>query len=289
MNVNLSNSTVAVVGLGLMGGSLALALAGKCARLVGVASGPEAARAAVARRVVHDATCDLAGAVCGADVVVLATPVRHIISVIPEVAAHMRPGALLMDVGSTKGAVVRAMEALPEGPVTVGGHPMCGKETGGLDSADPALFEGAAFVLVPTARTTPGALALASTLVEAVGARPVVMDAHSHDRAVAVVSHLPYVLACALVHAQMHAAGEDRAADLLPAGGFRDTTRLAASEVDMMLDILLTNRPAIEQALDLFTAQLAQVRALLGEPEPEPDGLLAWMERAQTRRRGMFR
>ena len=289
--MGLEHSTIAIVGLGLMGGSLALALRGRCRRVVGVARRSETVQKALARQVVDAATCDVAGAVREADGVVLATPVRHIIRSIPQVAAHMRPGSLLMDLGSIKGAVVEAMSALPDGLLAVGGHPMCGREVGGLDNADPTMFRGAAFVLVPTARATPTAMALAEALVREVGAWPVLMDAQRHDRAVALVSHLPYLLASVLMHAEMQAARRDRAVDALAAGGFRDTTRLAAGEVDMMLDILLTNREAVAQALALFDGQMTQVRALLegaaGSRDIEGE-LRAWMEQAQRRRREMF-
>src|SRR5262245_50686666 len=151
--MRLSDATVTIVGLGLMGGSLALALRGKCPRLVGVARRPETVRLAIETGVV-DAGCDLRPAVQEADIVVLATPVRHIISVIPQAARDMRPGTLLMDVGSTKAKVVEAMGNIPINVAAVGSHPMCGKEVDGLENADGSIFTGATFVLTPTTRTT---------------------------------------------------------------------------------------------------------------------------------------
>jgi prephenate dehydrogenase len=219
-----------------------------------------------------------------ADVVVLATLVRHILSAIPEVAAHMRPGALLLDLGSTKAQVVEAMDGIPEGLLAVGGHPMCGKEVGGLESAEATLFRGAPFVLTPTARTTDEAMLRAFELAEAVGARPIVLDAERHDRAVAVISHLPYLLASALVQAEAEASAADPVVRDLAASGFRDTTRLAATHADMMLDILLTNWGAVESALDTLERKLAEVRGLLDEPAR----LQTWMAEAQRRRREMF-
>jgi prephenate dehydrogenase len=278
--MRLSEATVVISGLGLMGGSLALALRGKCHRIVGVARRPEVAREALAARIVDEATCDLAEAVAQADIVVLATPVRDIIATIPDAAAVMRPGALLMDLGSTKREVVAAMDRSPGGVMAVGGHPMCGKETGGLESADEALFQGARFALTPTARTTSEAMALATELAEATGACPLVLDAEQHDRAVAVVSHLPYLLAASLVHTEAEAQRQDSIVDALAASGFRDTSRLAASHVDMMLDILLTNRDAVEQALDLFESSLAAMRGTMDDPE----SLRQWMERARAER-----
>ena len=196
----------------------------------------------------------------------------------------MRPGTLLMDLGSTKVQVVEAMNALPEEIAAVGGHPMCGKETGGLASADPNLFQGATFVLTPTARTTDEAMRLAHELVEATGAMPLVLDTERHDRAVATISHLPYLLAASLIHTETEANALDDAVGRLAASGFRDTTRLATSSLDMMLDILLTNRECVGTALDAFQRNLAAVRNLLGEP-PQ---LRSWMAEAQCKRREMF-
>jgi len=283
--MRLSETTVAVVGLGLMGGSLAMALRGQCARLLGVARSGATARAALKAGVV-DVVCSLEGAAREADLVVLATPVRHIIATIPDAAALMRPGSVLMDLGSTKVRVVEAMNSIPQesGVAAIGGHPMCGKEVGGLESADATLFRGATFVLTPTLRTTDEALRLARELVAAVGARAVVLEAAQHDRAVAVISHLPYLLASALVQTEAQASERDHITGALASSGYRDTSRLAASQTEMMLDILLTNRQGVEEALDMFEAQLGRARALLADPE----GLKEWMIDAQKRRRGMF-
>src|SRR5215210_3390288 len=164
----LGTSTVAIVGLGLMGGSLALALKDKCARLVGVARRSEVADFAVANGGVDTATCDMQAAVKEADIIVLATPLRHILSTIPLAGACMRPGALMLDLGSTKAEVVQAMGKIPGGVSAIGGHPMCGKEVGGLESADGSIFKGAVFVLTPTVRSTAHAMCLANQMVEAV-------------------------------------------------------------------------------------------------------------------------
>src|SRR5689334_19714766 len=174
--MRLSDSTVTIVGLGLMGGSLALALRGKCRKLVGVARRPEIVRLALEAGVVDAAGYDMRPAVQQAGIVVLATPVRHVISAIPQVAPDMRTGALLMDLGSTKAKVLEAMNGLPAHVAAIGGHPMCGKAADGLEHADGSIFTGAKFVLTPTVRTTPDALALATELAEATGACPVLLD-----------------------------------------------------------------------------------------------------------------
>ena len=276
----------AIVGLGLMGGSLALALrrAGWASRITAVARRPETLAAAYAAGAIDDGATDLASAGLGeADAIVLATPVRTLLRQLPEVGRLARPGAVILDLGSTKAAVCAAMERLPEGVHPIGGHPMCGKETGGFAAAEADLFEGTTFVLCPLPRTPAAALATATSLAEAVGARVQLLDPAEHDRAVAAISHLPYLAAAGLVDAV--AAGDDPLALSLAASGFRDTTRVAASDVDMMLDILLTNRAAVLEWLSAYTGQLAALEALLRDGDEA--GLRAHLSHAQQTRRSM--
>lgn len=246
--------SIAIVGLGLMGGSLALALraAGQRGELIGIARRPENVRAALARGVIDRGSTDLAD-VAHADVVILATPVRVVLRHIVEVAPLLKPGALLIDLGSTKQAICSALAAVPGHVEVVGGHPMCGKESSGLDVADATLYHDQTFVLCPLPRTTEAALATALALVHAVGARPLRLDPAEHDELVAAVSHVPYLLATALVTATTAADGQ---AWRVAASGFRDTTRLAGSDPSMMLDIVLTNQAAILTALDRVQACL---------------------------------
>ena len=232
-------------------------------------------------------TCDLAEGVQQADLIVLATPVRTILELVPQVGALATSGCLLMDMGSTKAKIVEAMEALPPHLQAVGGHPMCGKEASGLEVAEADLYQGATFVLTPLRRTRPEALTLAQELVETVGARSVLMDAERHDRLVAAVSHLPYLLSVGLVAAAEEVAAEDELVWELAASGFRDTSRLAASDVTMMLDILLTNRAAVGETLSRFANQLNAIAHLL-EADDEK-GLRSSMEQVRKRREGMFR
>jgi prephenate dehydrogenase len=285
----LRDARVAIVGLGLMGGSLGLALSrgGACREVVGVARRPETVHEALAAGAAQRATTDLAEGVAGADVIVLATPVRTILRQIRQLAALPLAPCLVLDLGSTKGEIVSAMEALPPQAQPVGAHPMCGKETTGLAVAEPTLYHGAPWVLVPLPRTSPHALALARELAEAAGARPLVLDAARHDRLVAAISHLPYMLAVALVLAAAEAGAKDSAVWELAASGFRDTSRLAASDVTMMLDILLTNRAAVGDALRRASAQLGQLADLIAAGDEET--LRARLGAAHDQRAPMFR
>jgi prephenate dehydrogenase len=286
--MGLKDARVAIVGLGLMGGSLAGALKKRnaCREVRGVARREETIEEAMRRGFIDGGTCDLADGVEQADLIVLATPVRTILELIPQVGSLAPAGCLLMDLGSTKARIVQAMEALPPHVQAVGGHPMCGKEASGLGAAETDLYEGATFVLTPSQRVSSEALALAQELIEAVGARPLLMDAERHDRLVAAISHLPYLLSVGLVATAEGVAADDELVWELAASGFRDTSRLAASDVTMMLDILLTNRQAVGETLSRFTHQLNAIAHLLEADDEE--GLRSLMEQVRKRRGGMF-
>jgi prephenate dehydrogenase len=284
----LQEAEVAIVGLGLMGGSLAAALTTRqaCRAVVGVARRAEIAEAALKRKLVHRATTDLAEGVRQADMVILATPVRVILELLPRVGELMKAGALVMDVGSTKTAIVEAMSTLPERVQVLGAHPMCGKESSGLAAADVDLFRGCVFVLSPLARTLSVAMELAQELVAALCARPMVMEAGRHDRLAASVSHLPYLVSCALMATAQRLAQGDDSLWTIAAGGFRDTTRLAASDLTMMTDILATNRQAVLETLRAFEAQLHHLSREL-ESEDET-ALRSTLASVGEQRRSMF-
>jgi prephenate dehydrogenase len=267
-----------------MGGSLALACkhAGLGRSLTGVTRRLETAEQALAIGAVDRATTDLVAGLRDADIVVLAAPVRTVLRQLHQLRGLPLSRCVLFDLGSTKRAIVQAMAGLPPTVQPVGCHPMCGKETSGLAAADPTLYQGAVWVITPTSRTTPVALGLASEIATGVGAHPLVLDAERHDRLVAAISHLPYLLATALVLATAELGTEDEMVWQLAASGFRDTSRLAASDVDMMLDILLTNRAAIGEALQRVSAQLARLGDRLAHAdEPALRDLLGAARRAK--------
>lgn len=265
----LAESRVAIVGLGLMGGSLAGALRGKCHAVVGVAQRAKTIVEARAQGLIDEGTTDLAAGVSAADIVILATPVRTIIELVRTIGPMLATGTVLLDLGSTKAKVVEAMAKLPAHVQPLGGHPMCGKESSGIAAADPALYQGKTFVLTPLDRTAPDALALGKELVEAIGAQPLLLTPTRHDRIVATLSHLPYLVACALVRIGGTIVSTDPAAWKLVATGFRDTSRLAASDVTMMTDILLTNREEITGALAAYHDQLGFLMELVRDGDEE--------------------
>lgn len=274
---------VALLGLGLMGASLGLALreAGAATEVAGYDAAPGVAVRARERGAITVACASVAEAVRGADLVVLAAPVLALRSLLADIAPHLGERALVTDVGSTK-AQVRAWAAalLPWGVTFVGGHPMAGAERSGVEAADPSLYHGCVWCLTPTAETPPAALAALSSLVERLGAHPLVVDAEAHDAAVAAISHLPLVAAVALTNAV--AGRPDWAlAQHLAAGGFRDTTRVAAGNPRMARDICLTNTQPLLAALDGYLAELHALRAALAAGDPNIE---ARFQMAQTTR-----
>lgn len=255
---------LAVVGLGLMGGSLALALRGRAARITGIDTHPETRDYAVQQGIVDVATDDLRAGVEDADVVLLAAPVKAIVAMIRgRLGTYLRSNTLVVDIGSTKADICEAMRELPVGVLAIGGHPMTGKENPGIEFSDAALYRGRPFVLCPSRRTTPAARERALRLVEALESVPIEMEAARHDRVVAAISHLPYLLSAALVATVSREGETDDAVWRLAAGGFRDMSRLAASDLNMMGDILSTNTRAVATLLAQFRMQLAMMEAAL--------------------------
>ena len=265
MTKPLKDCSIAVVGLGLMGASLCMDLkeGNLCREVRGVARRTRTVLDAFFAHAVDLATNDLQTGILGADIVILATPVRTIIATLEEIGPRLWPGALVMDMGSTKGDICAAMEHLPASIQPVGGHPMCGKETAGFEAAECGLYRNATWVLSPLPRTSPDALALAAELALAVGARPLVLEPQRHDRLVASISHLPFLVASALTAAVAEVGADDSTVWDVAAGGFRDTSRVAASDTQMFLDILMTNRTAVLEQIDRFETQLGALRDLL--------------------------
>ena len=282
----LDGARVTVVGLGLMGGSLAGALRGQCQTVVGVSRRQDTIETALARGLVDRGTTDVAEGVRQADVVVLATPVRVILRQLAEIAPLLPQGCLLLDLGSTKTQIVAELARLPDHVEVLGAHPMCGKERSGIEVAEPTLYEGCTFILSPLARTSEAALSLGYELALAVGARPLVLSAERQDFLVATVSHLPYLLACALVATADATTSADPAAWEIVAGGFRDTSRVAGSDVTMMVDILLTNQEEVLKAVDTFQGQLRDLAHLVASGEE--DALRSRLSRIREERRRMY-
>ena len=272
----LRNLRIAIVGLGLMGGSCALALREKCAALLAVEPDENTRALALAQGVVDAVSASPEELLPAADVILLAAPVRTILQTLEALPRWHSGTAVIMDIGSTKQAIVEAMDALPSRFDPIGGHPMAGKAVSGLRHAEGDLCHGAPFALTPLPRTTARARRIAEAVVAAVGAVPLWMDAATHDRYAAAVSHAPYVISLALTLAT---AAEEAT---LAGPGFRSMTRLAISSPRMMADILQTNRFAVLGALQRFRGVLGILEAAL-EADDEA-ALRALLSRGPQRR-----
>ena len=281
---------ICIVGIGLMGASFAMALraAGDDSHLVGISRSEETRRKALERGIVDVATTDLAEGVRDADIVILCTPVRLLIEQIGQLATLCKPGAIITDMGSTKTQIVQAMDALPAHLFAIGSHPMCGKEIAGIDVAEDTLYQGAPWVLTRTKRTNDEAFAIIKALAEKVGAIPREIPVEQHDVLLSFASHLPYVLSTAMVSTTDNFAINQNMAQVwqVMAGGYRDTSRVAASDVTMWIDILLTNADAILNAVRDFQFNLDQFTAML--ERRDETGLKAWMSQAAAARKAKY-
>lgn len=263
---------VLIVGLGLIGGSIGLALRRWAAErksdgrspleVIGFDSNLDQQRAAERMGAVDRGVWDLAKAAREADVVVIATPITQIREVLSDLAPNLRAGAVVTDTGSTKTKVLEwAAEILPRTVHFVGGHPMAGK-TQSIEAAEPDLFKGATWCVSPSVTASEEAVRTVLGLVAAAEAEPFFIDPQEHDAYVAGVSHLPFVVSAAL----MNTVSRDpswRDMKTLTAGGFRDSTRLAAGSPAMHRDILLTNRESVRRWIDAFSATLDELRQSL--------------------------
>jgi len=257
---------MAVVGVGLIGGSLARILRqrGEVREIVGIGRTEPNLQRAVELGVIDRYCQDPCQGVQGADLVFLATPVCSIASVLGKIAPFLAPGCVVTDGGSVKESVVSACEPLmPAGTCFVGGHPIAGTEKSGVDASFATLFTGKRCIITPTVNTDELALRKVIRMWELAGSDVIQMDAHKHDRIVAAISHLPHMVAYSLVNA---VDGYDRFNESIlkySAGGFRDFTRIASSDPAMWRDIALMNGPAIIEMMDFFSAYLGQLRTLV--------------------------
>lgn len=257
---------LAIIGVGLIGGSLARILRekGEVGEVVGIGRGKSNLERAVELGVIDRYSHDLSIGVAGADMVFIATPVCTIAGIVAEIAEALTPGCIVTDGGSVKKEIVSACEPLmPAGCHFVGGHPIAGTEKSGVDAAFSTLYQGRRCIITPTSATDKAALAKVVRMWEIAGSDPVLMDVAKHDRVVAAVSHLPHMVAYSLVNAVGEYDGCGENILKYSAGGFRDFTRIASSDPVMWRDIALQNRHALIEMMDFFAGYYAELRELV--------------------------
>jgi prephenate dehydrogenase len=261
---------LAIVGVGLLGGSVAKAArsGGLARRIVGIGRDSARLHPALDDGTLDVATTDLDAGVRTADFVLLAAPVLAIEGLLEQVWRAAPDRTVVTDVGSTKRNIVRAAERLAAARrlTFVGSHPLAGSEQSGYRVARPDLFRGATVVVTPTEGTELTALKRVTEFWEALGARVSSLDPETHDRAVAAISHLPHLIACALVDG---AGRVEPSALELAARGFRDTTRIAAGDPDMWTEIFLANRDALSASVDAFQQALADLQRAINAGVPD--------------------
>jgi prephenate dehydrogenase len=270
---------IAIIGLGLIGGSLALALEkakkARGAEIVGFSRTSEAVVRAKECGAIDRAASDLVSAVTDVDVVIIATPVMATKQILASISEHLAPGCVVTDTGSTKVKVMEwAGKYLPPSVSFIGGHPMAGKETSGLAEASADLFKGCIYCLTPTVSATEKAVRAMERLVKSVGGRPFFIEAEAHDNLVAGVSHLPMLLSAAFVTTTTKSRVWPEMAKLA-AGGYRDFSRLASGGPEMNCDICFTNQERIVSWLDRYIEVLRGYRHLVAEDSEELEKMLA--------------
>jgi prephenate dehydrogenase len=276
---------VTLIGVGLLGGSLGMALRER--RLAGVVTGfvrrPASVKECERLGAVDSATLDLAEAVRGADLVVLCTPLAQMRALVEQMRPALKRGALVTDVGSVKGSVVRELESLVAGAGAyfVGSHPMAGAEKTGVAAARPDLFVNAVCVVTPTAKSTSTAVRKVKQLWKDAGARLLEMTPEVHDQFVSRSSHLPHLVAAGLANLVL-APNRPKEQALLCANGFRDTTRIASGSPEMWRDIAVANRRNLLRALDGYVADLEKLRQVLKAGDAK--ALSRFFEQAKQRR-----
>jgi prephenate dehydrogenase len=275
---------VGIVGLGLIGGSLALAIRrarpGEF-RVLGYTRTAANAERASRMGIVDEVADSPVSAVTGAELAIVATPISATRDIFQQIAGCLPSGCIVTDVCSTKTEVMEwAEECLPQDVRFVGGHPMAGKETSGIEGAEVGLFDGCTYCLIPGERTSPESLQWMTDFVQGIGARPLVISASEHDEFVAGVSHLPFFVAAALVSATSSTPGWSQMSQLA-AGGYRDTTRLALQNPQLGRDMCLTNQRNILWWIDNFAQQLGRFRDVIAADPKAVEGMLMDARRAR--------
>lgn len=264
---------VTIIGLGLIGGSIGMALKrwsaqnGDALRIIGYDADMDKQNLAKSRNAVDGTTWNLGEAVKNADIVILATPVGAMKELFEDIGPSLKYGTIVTDTGSTKADVLRWAEVLPDTVSFVGGHPMAGKSES-LEGADPDLFKGATWIVTPSPTASESAIKNVLGLIAAVDAEAFFTEPEEHDAYVGGISHLPMVMAAALVKT---ATGNNSWRDMrtMASTGFRDTTRLALGSPEMHRDISLTNRESLTRWIDQMIGTLEEFKGHLAEPDEE--------------------
>lgn len=277
---------IAIIGLGLIGGSIGLALKQadwQKAEIVGYVRRSELSSIVLSSGAVDNVESSLKATVRGADLIIIATPVLTIKDIFSQIAADLPSGSIVTDTASTKVQVMRwAEELLPPRTSFVGGHPMAGKETSGIKAAEADLFHNCVYCLTPAAQAKPAAVQTVTDMVKTLGATPLTISADEHDNLVAGISHLPLLLSIALVSATTQSPSWEQMSRLA-ASGYRDLTRLASGNPEVNAHICLSNQAAIISWIDKFSEELQRLRRFLANGDSEIEKFLVMASEARRK------
>jgi len=277
---------IAIIGLGLIGGSIGLALKQadwQKAEIVGYVRRSELRPMALSSGAVDNVESSLKATVRGADLIIIATPVLTIKDIFSQIAADLPPDSIVTDTASTKVQVMRwAEELLPPRTSFVGGHPMAGQETSGIKAAEADLFHNCVYCLTPATQAKPAAVQTVADMVKALGATSLTISADEHDDLVAGISHLPLLLSIALVSATTQSPSWEQMSRLA-AGGYRDLTRLASGNPEVNANICLSNQAPIISWIDKFSEELQRLRKFLANGDSEIEKFLVMASEARRK------
>lgn len=256
---------ITIIGLGLIGGSLARAMHDKLGNcdITAVDTDRQSLDLALSQGIIAAGLTIPDQRVFSSDIIFICTPVKQTFGYITELAPYIKDTCIITDVGSTKEEITRQVDGMSEPPCFIGGHPMAGLERSGFGSSYAHLFENAYYVLTPCASTTPESLEVLSAIVKGIGAIPIVMSAREHDIAAGGISHLPHVIAAALVNMIRDLDESNGRMQALAAGGFRDITRIASSNPVMWENIVFSNKEHIIELIEHFRKTLDDFSEML--------------------------
>ena len=283
---------VAIVGLGLIGGSIALALKkstrGSELTIIGIPRREETLKEALEKTIIDEGTIDLKKGVSDADVVFICTPISLVTQIIDEIGHSLKPGAIVTDVASSKESIVAKAESLlPPDVFFVGGHPMAGREKVKLAAAESGLFKDRIYILTPTKKSDRHAVKALTDLITLLGAKILKLDPVEHDRVVAAISHMPLAISAALVNTIAEHKHHQKEMVTCASTGFRDTTRIASGDPALGIDMFLTNNEAVLEMIDEFKSALTRLEAAIREHDT--DAIAKLLKQAQNFRDDIYR
>lgn len=276
--------TVGILGLGLIGGSLAKALRFRLGarHIFAVDKSPQSIKEAVDDGVIEAGSTEIDARILECDILFICTPVKTSMAFIDKFLHSVKPGCILTDVCSTKGEIIDYINSLEQAPCFIGGHPMAGSEKTGYAAGSAHLFENAYYMLCPANSATQEAVAFLKEIIAGIGAIPVIMDAKEHDRITGSISHFPHVVASALVNLVQKTDTPDAKMQMLAAGGFKDITRIASSSPEMWENIVMSNKEQVVSILDSFTDLLGKFKEQLLKEDRQ--GIFSFFESSKLYR-----